>query len=186
MYVLFFPKISHWSSFYQIQIIGGNNEYKFGNVHFPLIVKVVRHISRRLVVTFTSWIDTIGYYMNHLAILHYVGVVVWHRKINWTKLRDYTIHKSRACVDLFLKVAEGDILRGRPFNLQGGLWFFVSFRNFLSDNTRVRIFFFVAQSANILFQNSTLSYDKNCESDFFSSTKIRIFCSATLGIRIYF
>jgi hypothetical protein len=40
-------------------------------------------------------------------------------------------------------------LRDRPFNLKGGLWFFVSFRNFFSDNTRVRIFiFFVTQSAN--------------------------------------
>ena len=33
-------------------------------------------------------------------------------------------------------------LRDRSFNLKGGLWFFVSFRNFFSDNTRVRIFFF--------------------------------------------
>ena len=39
-------------------------------------------------------------------------------------------------------------LRDRPFNLKGGLRFFVSFRIFFSDNTRVRIFFFVAQSAN--------------------------------------
>jgi hypothetical protein len=40
------------------------------------------------------------------------------------------------------------MFRDRPFNLKGGLWFFVSFRNFFSDNTRVRIFiFFVAQSA---------------------------------------
>jgi hypothetical protein len=32
---------------------------------------------------------------------------------------------------------------------RGGVWFFVWFRNFFSDNTRVRIFiFFVAQSAN--------------------------------------
>jgi hypothetical protein len=29
-----------------------------------------------------------------------------------------------------------------------GLWFLASFRIFFSDNTRVRIFFFVAQSAN--------------------------------------
>jgi hypothetical protein len=29
-------------------------------------------------------------------------------------------------------------VRDRPFNLKG-LWIFVSFRNFLSDNTRVRI-----------------------------------------------
>ena len=42
-------------------------------------------------------------------------------------------------------------LRDRPFNLQGGgLWFFVSFRIFFSDNTRVRILIF--------FQNLTLGY----------------------------
>ena len=41
------------------------------------------------------------------------------------------------------------LIRDRPFNLQGGgVWFFVSFRIFFSDNTKVRIFiFFVAQSA---------------------------------------
>ena len=43
-------------------------------------------------------------------------------------------------------------LRDRPFNLQGGgggggAWYFVSLRIFFSDNTRVRIFFFVAQCA---------------------------------------
>ena len=59
-------------------------------------------------------------------------------------------------------------------------WFFVSFRIFFSDNTRVRIFiFFVA--------NLTLGCMTKTESDyFFSSTKIRIFFSATLGIRIFF
>ena len=59
---------------------------------------------------------------------------------------------------------------------RGGLWFFVSFRIFFSDNTRVRIFiFFVAQDFHITL------YDKTSESDFFffSSTKIRIFFSAT-------
>ena len=43
------------------------------------------------------------------------------------------------------------VVRYRPFNLQrgGGLCLFVSFRIFFSsDNTRVRIFFFVAQCAN--------------------------------------
>ena len=42
-----------------------------------------------------------------------------------------------------------------------GLWFFVSYRKKISDNTRVRIFIFFV-------------------------TKIRIFFSATLGIRIFF
>ena len=41
-------------------------------------------------------------------------------------------------------------IRDRPFNLKEGLWFFVSFRNFFSDNTRVRILIF--------FQISTLGY----------------------------
>ena len=79
-------------------------------------------------------------------------------------------------------------IRDRPFNLKwggGGVWFFVSFRMFYSNNTRVSIFiFFVAQSA-IFFQNSTLGYmTKTLNHIFFVSTKIRIFFSATLGIRI--
>ena len=61
-------------------------------------------------------------------------------------------------------------IRDRPFNLKGGggdhltwggggLWFFISFRIFFSDNTRVRIFiFFVVQSANFFFQNLTLDF----------------------------
>jgi hypothetical protein len=51
------------------------------------------------------------------------------------------------------------LFRDRPFNLKGGgLWFFVSFRTFFSDNTRVRIFiFFVGRNA-IFFQNLTLDY----------------------------
>jgi hypothetical protein len=50
-------------------------------------------------------------------------------------------------------------IRDRPFNLKGGLWFFVSFRIFFSDNTRVRIYiFFVVQSAKNFFQNLSLGY----------------------------
>jgi hypothetical protein len=60
------------------------------------------------------------------------------------------------------------LLRDRPFNLKGGLWFFVSFRIFFSDNTRVRIFiFFVAQSAKFFPGFNIRLYDKNSESDFF-------------------
>ena len=77
----------------------------------------------------------------------------------------------------------------RPFNLKGGLWFIVSFRKKISDNTRVRILiFFVTQNANFFFQNLTLGYITKTLNQiiFFSSTKIRIFFSATLGIRIFF
>jgi hypothetical protein len=46
--------------------------------------------------------------------------------------------------------------------------FFVLFRIFFSDNTKVRIFiFFVAQSANIFPEFNIRLYDKNSESDYF-------------------
>ena len=51
------------------------------------------------------------------------------------------------------------VIRDRPFNLKGGLWFFVSFRNFFSDNTRVIILFFLSREAQFFFfQNLTLGY----------------------------
>ena len=63
---------------------------------------------------------------------------------------------------------------------EGDYVYFFSFRYFFSDNTRVRIFFFVAQSAKFFFQNLTLGYvTKTLNQIFFSSTKIRIFFSAT-------
>ena len=47
--------------------------------------------------------------------------------------------------------------RDRPFNLKGGLWFFVLFRNFFWTTRELEyLFFFVAQSAIFFFQNSTL------------------------------
>ena len=49
-------------------------------------------------------------------------------------------------------------IRDRPFKLKGGLWFFVSFGNFFSDNTRVRILFFLSHEAQFFFQNLTLGY----------------------------
>jgi hypothetical protein len=57
--------------------------------------------------------------------------------------------------------------------------FFVSFRIFFSDNTRVRIFIFFCRE--IFLQNLKLGYMTKTLNQiiFFSSTKIRIFISAT-------
>ena len=69
----------------------------------------------------------------------------------------------------------------------GGVMVFVSFRIFFSNYTRVRILFFLSRKARIVFfpeYNITL-FDKNSKSDLFSSNKIRIFFSVTLGIRIF-
>ena len=79
--------------------------------------------------------------------------------------------------------------RDRPFNLQEGLWFFVSFRKKFPDNTRVGIFIFLSRKARNLFYYSTLGYMTKTLNQiifFFSSTKISIYFSATLGIRIFF
>ena len=60
------------------------------------------------------------------------------------------------------------IIRDRPFNLKGGLWFFVSFRIFFTDVTRVKIlFFFVEPSANFFPEFHIRLYDKISESDYF-------------------
>ena len=86
----------------------------------------------------------------------------------------------------------GLFIRNRPFNLKGGgggVWFFVSFIIFFSNNTRVRIFiFFVAQSAKFFpgIQHYAIWQKLWIRLFLFSSTKIRIFFSATLGIRIFF
>jgi hypothetical protein len=70
-------------------------------------------------------------------------------------------------------------VRDRPFNLKRGLWFFVSFRNFFSDNTRVRIFTFfqnlklgyMTKTLNqIIFfppPNSEYFFQQHCESEYF-------------------
>ena len=80
-------------------------------------------------------------------------------------------------------------VRDLAFNLKGGLCFFVSFRNFFSDNTRVRIFiFFCRAKRKIFLQNLTLGYITKTLNQiifFFLHQNQNIF-SATLGIRIFF
>jgi hypothetical protein len=59
------------------------------------------------------------------------------------------------------------IIRDRPFNLQGELWFFVSLRKFFRT-TRVRIFIFLSRKTRIFFPKFNIRlYDKNSESDYF-------------------
>jgi hypothetical protein len=50
------------------------------------------------------------------------------------------------------------LVRDRPFNLKGGLWFFVLFRIFFSDNTIVRILFFLSRKARNFLQILTLDF----------------------------
>ena len=61
-------------------------------------------------------------------------------------------------------------VRVQPFNLQGGLWFFVSFRIFFPDSMRVIIFIFFCRTKRNFFspEFNIRLYDKNTETDFFS------------------
>jgi hypothetical protein len=51
--------------------------------------------------------------MNHLAILHYlfkIRALLYDTEKSIDKIRNYDRHKSRAYVDLFLKVTRSNIL----------------------------------------------------------------------------
>ena len=99
--------------------------------------------------------------------------------------RDSARHRTRDICPLIFQI----VLRDRPFNLKGvWLWFFVSFRIFFSDNTRVRIFIFLSRKVHFFFQNLTLGYMTKTLNHiifFFLHQNQNIF-SATLGIRIFF
>ena len=81
-------------------------------------------------------------------------------------------------------------IRGRPFNLKGvgGVMVFCFVQNFFfGQHKSQNIYLFCRAKREIFFQNSTVDYmTKTLNQIFFSSTKIRIFFSATLGIRIFF
>jgi hypothetical protein len=85
----------------------------------------------------------------HMQITQYVADQIKHREMVSYRLSIVNVFfsiSSEKCDRqqiLFLPCCDRPV-RDRPFNLKGGLWFFV----FRFDNTRVRIFiFFVAQSA---------------------------------------
>ena len=81
------------------------------------------------------------------------------------------------------------MFRERPFNLKGAGYGFLFRSEFFFRTTReLEYIFFVAQSANFFSHNSTLGYMTKTLNQiiFFFPTKIRIFFSAILGIRIFF
>ena len=109
------------------------------------------------------------------------------------KLSPSCLHDLVVFKDCKYNFRYSNIVGDQPFNLKGGggggLWFIVSFRIFISDNTRVIIFiFFCRAKREKNFQNLTLGYMAKTLNQIiiFFSTKIRIFFSASLGIRIFF
>jgi hypothetical protein len=93
----------------------------------------------------------------------------------------WTLHTQFFLFPIFCFVMD------RPFNLKGGgegLWVFVSFRIFFSDNRRVRIFiYFVAQSAKFFSRipHQVIWQRLWIRLLFFASTKIRIFFFSNIG-----
>ena len=72
------------------------------------------------------------------------------------------------------------------FSFSGGGYGFLFRSEIFRTTQELEHFFFDAQSANFFLQNLTLGYMTKTLNQiiFFSSIKIRIFFSATLGIRI--
>ena len=86
---------------------------------------------------------------------------------------------------MFIFVAS--YIRDQPFNLKGGYGFLFRSEIFFLTTRELEYFFYRAMR-DFSPQNSTLGYMTKTLNQiiFFSSTKIRIFFSATLGIRIFF
>ena len=78
-------------------------------------------------------------------------------------------------------------IRDRPFDLKRRIMVFCFVQNFFFGQQKSQNIFFCLAKREIFFQNLTLGYDKNSESDyfFFLHQNQNIF-SATLGIRIFF
>ena len=84
-------------------------------------------------------------------------------------------------------------LRDRPFNLKGGGggggYGFLFHSEFFFRTTQELEYFFLSRKAQFFSPEINIRlYEKKTLNQiiFFSSTKIRIFFSATLGIRIFF
>ena len=159
------------------------------------VIHLYNDVSRSgyFIKTIQPWIMCISSWTNNHSTVNHVLIQPWHisekNHCSYCVHNDYTIIKyiNQQCTGCVYTVD----VRNRPFNLKGGrgLWFFVSFRIFFPDNTRVRIYFFCLARGEFFFQNLTLGYMTKTLNQiifFFSSTKIRIFFSATLGIRIFF
>jgi hypothetical protein len=87
-----------------------------------------------------------------------------------TKKKDARLTMMYKITNEKVAIPKGERLRDRPFNLKGGLWFFVSFKKTFSDNTRVIIFIFLSSKARNFFPEFNIRlYDKNSESDYFFS-----------------
>ena len=99
--------------------------------------------------------------------------------IKQLEVQDTPVFSKLFCANFFC-------LRDRTFNLKGGGGDYgFLFRSEICFRTIQEYLFFLAQ---FFFPEFNIRlYDKNSESDYFlSSTKIRIFFSATLRIRIFF
>ena len=79
-----------------------------------------------------------------------------------------SVIKLKTQIRFYPDIQNVHLIRDGPFNLQGGLWFFVSFRIFFSDNTRVRILIFLSCAKRNFFPEFNIRlYDKNSESEYF-------------------
>jgi hypothetical protein len=101
----------------------------------------------------------------------------------------FTEFWSKALNGLVDKYLAMNVIRDQPFNLKGGGYGFLFHSEmFFRTTQELEYLYFLSREAQIFFPQFNIRlYDKKSESDFFFiSTKIIIFFSATLGIRLFF
>ena len=97
-------------------------------------------------------------------------------------LMETHIQESSSEVFFFVQkeIKSQGLVRDRPFNLKGGDGYLFRSEFFFPTTQELEYYYFLLCKSRIFFPEFNIRlYDKN-------STKIRIFFSATLGIRIFF
>ena len=121
------------------------------------------------IACFRSVLKPVYPHLNKCCSIYHVRVFqICYQSLHFQKLQvilnldlDFGLCFSKVYAPLtgcYLHILVCSSLRDRPFNLKGGLWFFVPFRIFFSDNTRVRLLIFLSCKVQFFFHNLTLGY----------------------------
>jgi hypothetical protein len=147
------------------------------------VIHLYNDVSRSVyfIKTIQPWIMCISSWTNNHSTVNHVFIQPWH--ISEKNHCSYCVHNDYTIIKYINQQCTGCVytinVRDQPFNLKGRGGYGFLFRS---------EFFFGRAKGELFFQNLTLGYMTKTLNQimFFSFTKIRIFFSVTLGIRIFF
>ena len=157
------------------------------------VIHLYNDVSRSVyfIKTIQPWIMCISSWTNNHSTVNHVFIQPWH--ISEKNHCSYCVHNDYTIIKYINQQCTGCVytinVRDQPFNLKGrGGYGFLFRSEFFFRTTQEFEFFFGRTKGELFFQNLTLGYMTKTLNQiiFFSFTKIRIFFSVTLGIRIFF